>query len=361
MFKKCFRVVICIYIVMSIAIYFSPNILSKYYDGLKKSTTERGISVIVPIKNEEKRLIPLLESIKDQKYKNFEVVFVNDGSTDKSVEIIKQYSLEGVEIKIIDALISENVLTRYQYLLEQGVQASSKEILLFTNAGCSFDDYFLANLSCYYVDDTIGAAVISYRSTPKSNSFSSHMQILCEGYISNLCQTALAFNGFIGAKGQAISYLRKAYIDLNGQFAIPGHTNEDIFFTHKVYKSKYKVIGLPITIYKLQKESLLSVGMQHVRWIKGSFMSHLSAGFIITALQYVYHFSSIYLLFNPGINMILKIFGDYAFASSINRSLGYPLNAQEVIKTAMLYPFYYIAIFTASLLPGLPSIKIGWR
>lgn len=48
------------------------------------------ISIIIPIYNAEKYLRTCLDSIKNQSYQNFEVICVNDGSTDSSEQILKQ-------------------------------------------------------------------------------------------------------------------------------------------------------------------------------------------------------------------------------------------------------------------------------
>lgn len=49
------------------------------------------VSIIVPVYNVEQYLRDMLQSLKDQTYMNFEVVIVNDGSTDRSQEIIDQF------------------------------------------------------------------------------------------------------------------------------------------------------------------------------------------------------------------------------------------------------------------------------
>ena len=53
---------------------------------------EPKVSVIVPVFNGEKYLQEALESILSQTYQNFEVLVVDDGSTDRSSEIIRRYS-----------------------------------------------------------------------------------------------------------------------------------------------------------------------------------------------------------------------------------------------------------------------------
>lgn len=70
------------------------------------------ISVLIPFKNTENYLTDCLESILIQTYKNWEVVIVDDGSTDSSYTLVELYALKDNRIKlykntgigIIDAL-----------------------------------------------------------------------------------------------------------------------------------------------------------------------------------------------------------------------------------------------------------------
>lgn len=59
------------------------------------------ISVIMPVYNAEKYLKEAIESILSQTYKNFEFIVINDGSTDRSLDIIKKYKKKDNRIKII--------------------------------------------------------------------------------------------------------------------------------------------------------------------------------------------------------------------------------------------------------------------
>ncbi len=60
------------------------------------------ISVIVPVYNVEKYLRECLNTILCQTYSNLEIICVNDGSTDKSREILEEYSKKDCRIKIVD-------------------------------------------------------------------------------------------------------------------------------------------------------------------------------------------------------------------------------------------------------------------
>lgn len=58
------------------------------------NSNTNSISVIVPVYNAESTLIRCVDSILAQTYKNFELILVNDGSQDRSAEIIDNYASE---------------------------------------------------------------------------------------------------------------------------------------------------------------------------------------------------------------------------------------------------------------------------
>ncbi len=66
-----------------------------------KRVAER-VSVIVPIYNEEKRIGNCLDSIINQTYENMEIILINDGSTDRSLEICQEYADHDSRINLID-------------------------------------------------------------------------------------------------------------------------------------------------------------------------------------------------------------------------------------------------------------------
>lgn len=60
------------------------------------------ISVIIPVYNLENYVRPAFHSIVSQTYKNLEIIVVNDGSTDNSLQIIKEFAKADNRIKIIN-------------------------------------------------------------------------------------------------------------------------------------------------------------------------------------------------------------------------------------------------------------------
>ena len=67
---------------------------------MDKQTSTIYFSVIIPLYNKEKSVISTVESVLNQTYPHFELIIVNDGSTDSSLEVVQQF--DDPRIRIID-------------------------------------------------------------------------------------------------------------------------------------------------------------------------------------------------------------------------------------------------------------------
>ena len=59
------------------------------------------ISVIIPVYNGEEFLEDCLNSVLNNTYKNIEIIVINDGSTDKTSEILKKYQNYNLDRKSV--------------------------------------------------------------------------------------------------------------------------------------------------------------------------------------------------------------------------------------------------------------------
>lgn len=72
-----------------------------YKRSLRGDSVMVEISILVPVYNVEKYLESCLDSILDQIFTDFEVICIDDGSTDKSGDILDAYALNDTRIKVI--------------------------------------------------------------------------------------------------------------------------------------------------------------------------------------------------------------------------------------------------------------------
>lgn len=91
------------------------------------------ISVIIPVYNSEKYINQCLDSIINQTFKDIEIICINDGSTDKSSEILQQYSNKDKRIKIINQQNSGASVAR-----NKGIDISTGDYLSVLDC----DDFF---------------------------------------------------------------------------------------------------------------------------------------------------------------------------------------------------------------------------
>lgn len=64
--------------------------------------TDIKFSILIPVYNVDRYLSFCLDSICSQSYTNFEVIAVNDGSTDQSAEILQKYADKDQRIVVIN-------------------------------------------------------------------------------------------------------------------------------------------------------------------------------------------------------------------------------------------------------------------
>lgn len=100
------------------------------------------ISIIIPVYNGEGEIEKCLNSIFEQTYKNYEVVVVNDGSTDKTLEILKKYKEKyKKKINIINQENKGQAVAR-----NNGIKKVNGKYITFLDADDYFDKNFLKNL-----------------------------------------------------------------------------------------------------------------------------------------------------------------------------------------------------------------------
>ena len=133
------------------------------------------ISVIIPVYNAENYLEQCLNSIKNQTYKNFEVIIVNDGSKDNSDSICKKFAQSD---------------SRFRYFSKENGGVSSAR------------NFGLDNANGYYITFIDGDDWVEHN----------HLEILMDAIIKNNCEIAIS------------SYME--FIENRAEFLINIYTNQ---------------------------------------------------------------------------------------------------------------------------------------
>ena len=59
------------------------------------------LSIIIPAYNVEEYIGACIDSILSQSYENYEVIVIDDGSSDRTVEIVREYSKKDTRVKLL--------------------------------------------------------------------------------------------------------------------------------------------------------------------------------------------------------------------------------------------------------------------
>lgn len=123
-------------------------------------------SVVIRAYNEEIHIGRLLEGIVHQDLGNVEIVLVDSGSTDATVEIAKKYSVNLVEIKPEEFTFGRS--------LNRGVEAANGDLIAIISAHCYpvFPDW-LSQLAKAFDDPTVAVSYGKQRAG-ESNQYSEH-------------------------------------------------------------------------------------------------------------------------------------------------------------------------------------------
>ena len=99
------------------------------------------ISIIIPTYNEADILASCLESLSKQTFKDFEVIVVDDGSTDKTSEVLRNFQFTISNLQFLEQNHGGAGKAR-----NLGAKKAKGKILVFVDADMTFDESFLDNL-----------------------------------------------------------------------------------------------------------------------------------------------------------------------------------------------------------------------
>jgi len=111
---------ILVYTILAVSSFFE---IKKYYfnkfflhkDVIIKSNNALGVSIVAPAYNEGLTIISNVKSLLSQEYPKFEVIIINDGSTDDTLEkLIKEFELVKVDFFYIEKIKTEPVRGHYR-------------------------------------------------------------------------------------------------------------------------------------------------------------------------------------------------------------------------------------------------------
>ena len=249
--------------------------------NLKNNTEELpDVSVIIPVHNESGRIERLLKSLEAQNYPKAEFIFVDDRSQDGSAGMIKTF-IGGMRFKKPGAKIitlKENPGPNCkQYALARGIEASSGEFLLFTDADCEIPPFWIEGMVKRMSNENDGAAIGPVLKHYNGKSFLN----LYQCYEHGVRYVYLAGSAGLGAAGGGFGnnmILRRASLDaIGGYEKVPPSPTEDAALISRIRScSKYRIraaLGADVHVLTHGENTWKNLINQTLRWNNGGIFS----------------------------------------------------------------------------------------
>jgi chlorobactene glucosyltransferase len=115
------------------------------------------ISVILPARNEEKYIAKCLESLLTQDYRNFEIIAVNDSSSDKTEDIIYEYAKRSSCIVPVSARPKPGGWAGKNWACYEGYMKATGDVFLFTDADTVHSPYVMSLALRHLLRDNLDA------------------------------------------------------------------------------------------------------------------------------------------------------------------------------------------------------------
>ncbi|GHT29728.1 glycosyl transferase family 2 [Bacteroidia bacterium] len=247
--------------------YFRPCRRVKQLESLPGLSEQPPVSIIVYAKNESQNLGKHLPMLLKQNYGEYEVIVINDGSTDESDEVLAKYESEYSHLYHTFIPQESRYLSRRKLSLTLGIKAAKYDILFFIEANCRPLSYeWLANMVRNY--DEKAMIVLGYCAYTEHKGFFHKLvgyDNLLEGlqYIS----ASLIDRPYSG-NGRNLSYRKKLFFEHKGySHSLSLHAGDDDLFinesaTRENTRVEYAIDSItemtPIDYFSVWKEMKVS-------------------------------------------------------------------------------------------------------
>ena len=277
--------------------------------GLNLNTNKNPlVSIVIPTYNSQDWIVGLLESVVNQSYRNIEVILINDGSTDSSLDLVTQFakSVTDVRVQVITQKNSGVSAAR-----NEGVRYATGELLAFVDS----DDIWFSRKIEYQVnkivEEGISAVACSYGIFRDIDS--RVIEVVHPDWSYGGVRNWLLLRSYGGLLSSTLMVSRDVFYKA-GPFRTDLSLSADIEFAWRLlHVTPVKLIDEPLVGYRLrpnqmhkQSELLLNESQRMIKIIRllqvnkfqRIFLSNLNLRLFLYCLQDKRPFSGTSFLFN---------------------------------------------------------------
>lgn len=361
----------------TIGLLKGPHIID---ESSRKALTQpvKKISVIIPARDEESNIRGCLESILNQDYPDYEVIVLDDRSSDKTAEIVKGLTNKYSNLSLVSIKSLPNGRTGKNNALTQGVKHAIGEWYLFTDADTVHQPQSISMAMGHAQRHQVDMLTLM-PSLENITFWEKVVQPIAGGvlmlrfplYKVNDPNSECAF-----ANGQFILIKREVYHRVGGHEKVRDVILEDIALSKSVKsEAGHLHVANGAQLFRTRMYTdLLSIWQGWTRIYYSAFDKNpkyifglMGLIWLVSLFPYIFLFSSIYFLFSQGLNFFtLSFFGLTIFQFA----LIWPtlLNTYRFSRSDTRYILHnglacliVFAILTNAWLKILLNLGVQWR
>jgi len=296
-------------------------------------------SVIIPAHNEEDVIERAIKSVLNQTFQDFEIIVSNDGSTDKTKEIVENLIKRDKRIKILNRDKGHSAA----FARNRGAEKAKGEIFIFLDADTYLEKNCLEEIK---KREKLAEAFCFPAKSIKINFITrilsgftdqTKKRIIKEGVYNRKNKTRPLF----------FCYTKKAYKKLKGY-------NENIFYfededlVQRFYEMGFKTINFNTTIQYYELPATFKGFLRQCKWI-GKGINSIPDKKIKNKVKLNWILKSLFLI-SPLIFLFKPIIALYVFLATLLISyMGLIIRNKKPFLSLIVLPFLYLKTFLVTL------------
>ena len=324
------------------------------------------VAVIVPAYNEEKVIHKTITSLLDSTYPHLRIIIVDDGSTDKTMEVVQEAFGDNKKVVIFTKKNAGK-----SQALNFGITKTRKneKFIVTLDADTIFQKGTIAKLIHQFSDITVGAVAGNAKVGNRINILTKWQAL---EYITsqNLDRRAFEMLNCISVVPGSVGAWRKEAVIEVGGFS-DDTLAEDADLTFSILRQGYRVVYADKAFaFTEAPDAIKSFVNQRYRWMFGTMQSAWKHKDILFQKKYgalgyfaipnIFVFQVFFTLISPFMDLALILSILWAVWQKYQHPVGYEI-LQSMHGTLMYYVIFLIVDMATALLPFLIERKEQWR
>lgn len=335
------------------------------------------VSVIVPMRNEERNVVRCMESLLDQDYERYEVIAVDDASEDKTLELLRGYEVNHDCVGVIALHEKPYGWVGKNHALAAGAKEARGDLLLFVDADTCAERFMLSSTVAYLEKSRLDMlSLFPYQELV--TFWEKVVQPLVFGVIQIAypCErvNSTAFSDAL-ACGQFILVRKEAYLIAGGHETIKDRIVEDLELARSLKEKGFK-IGIADGGEVLKTRMYTSLGELWEGWAKNLYPGMgcrlslaarlvLSIACLSIAPPIVFPVALYSFCLTPGTdNLSLSLLSLFLIAANLLFYSKQVLRMHVPLRYVLLFPLsaaVFVACLTFSVYRVLTGKGVVWK